>query len=45
MIRLVDTVGTPVSIVDIKVGDKVLVYIGLGPTHFGTRIKETIVEK
>ena len=44
-IRVVNSVGNPVSIVDIKVGDKVLVYIGPGATHFGTRIKETIVEK
>jgi len=44
-IRLVNSVGTPISIVDIKVGDKVLVHIGPGATHFGTRIKETIVEK
>ncbi|NVM46083.1 MAG: 3-dehydroquinate synthase II [Candidatus Lokiarchaeota archaeon] len=44
-IRLVNSDGEPVSIVDIKVGDKVLVHIGPGATHFGTKIKETIVEK
>ncbi|MBY9020867.1 MAG: 3-dehydroquinate synthase II [Candidatus Lokiarchaeota archaeon] len=44
-IRLVKADGEPVSIVDIKVGDEVLVHIGPGATHFGTKIKETIVEK
>ncbi|MBY9010985.1 MAG: 3-dehydroquinate synthase II [Candidatus Lokiarchaeota archaeon] len=44
-IRLVKADGDPVSIVDIKVGDEVLVHIGPGATHFGTKIKETIVEK
>jgi len=31
--------------VDIKIGDEVLVHIGPGATHFGTAIKETIIEK
>ena len=44
-IRLVNSVGTPVSIVDIKVGDKVLVHIGPEATHFGIKIKENIIEK
>ncbi len=44
-IRLVNSDGDPVSIVDIKVGDEVLVHIGPGATHFGTKIDETIVEK
>ena len=44
-IRLVDSVGIPVSIVDIKVGDKVLVHIGPEATHFGIKIKENIIEK
>ncbi len=44
-IRLVNSVGTPLSIVDIKVGDKVLVHIGPGATHFGIKIKENIIEK
>jgi len=44
-IRLVNSDGDPVSIVDIKVGDEVLVHIGPGATHFGTKINETIVEK
>ncbi len=44
-IRLVNSVGTPISIVDIKVGDKVLVHIGPEATHFGIKIKENIIEK
>ena len=44
-IRLVNTDGDPVSIVKIKVGDEVLVHIGPGATHFGTKIEEAIVEK
>lgn len=44
-IRLVNTEGVPVSIVDIKIGDEVLVHIGPGATHFGTKINETIIEK
>ncbi|MCK4380568.1 MAG: 3-dehydroquinate synthase II, partial [Candidatus Lokiarchaeota archaeon] len=44
-IRLVDANGKPKSVVDIKVGDEVLIHIGPGATHFGTAIKETIIEK
>jgi 3-dehydroquinate synthase II len=44
-IRLVDINGEAISVVDIKVGDEVLVHIGPGATHFGTPIKETIIEK
>ena len=45
-IRLVNSVGTPVSIVDIKVGDKVLVHKpNFEATHFGIKIKENIIEK
>jgi len=44
-IRLVNADGDPISIVNIKVGDEVLVHIGPGATHFGTKIKETILEK
>ncbi len=44
-IRLVDPSGKAKSVVDIKVGDEVLVHIGPGATHFGTAIKETIIEK
>jgi len=44
-IRLVDKDGKAKSVVDIKVGDEVLVHVGPGATHFGTAIKETIIEK
>jgi len=44
-IRLVNSVGTPVSIVDITIGDKVLVHIGPEATHFGIKIKENIIER
>ena len=44
-IRLVDANGNAKSVVDIKKGDEILVHIGPGATHFGTAIKETIIEK
>jgi 3-dehydroquinate synthase II len=44
-IRLVDSEGNAKSVVDLKEGDKVLVHIGPGATHFGTAIEETIIEK
>lgn len=44
-IRLVDSNGDAISVVDIKVGDEVLVHLGPGATHFGLKIKETIIEK
>ena len=44
-IRLVDVNGQAKSVVDINVGNKLLVHIGPGATHFGTTIKETILEK
>ncbi|MBY9006311.1 MAG: 3-dehydroquinate synthase II [Candidatus Lokiarchaeota archaeon] len=44
-IRLVDPSGKAKSVVDIKVGDEILAHIGPGATHFGTAIKETIIEK
>jgi len=44
-IRLVDSKGNAISVVDIKVGDEILVHVGPGATHFGTAIKETIIEK
>ena len=44
-IRLVDSDGIAKSVVDIKIGDEVLVHVGPGATHFGTAIKETIIEK
>ncbi|MFO8017486.1 MAG: 3-dehydroquinate synthase II [Promethearchaeia archaeon] len=44
-IRLVSSNGEAKSVVDIEEGDKILVHIGPGATHFGTAIKETIIEK
>jgi len=44
-IRLVGADGKAKSVVDINVGDEVLIHIGPGATHFGTAIKETIIEK
>ena len=44
-IRLVDSEGNAISVVDLKEGKKVLVHIGPGATHFGTAIDETIIEK
>ena len=44
-IRLVNPNGNAISVVDIKVGDEILVHIGPGATHFGKAIKETILEK
>ena len=44
-IRLVGADGMAKSVVDIKVGDEILVHVGPGATHFGTVIEETIIEK
>jgi len=44
-IRLVNSAGIPISIVDIKVGDKVLSHPGPEATHFGIKIKENIIER
>ncbi len=44
-VRLIDTSGKAKSVVDIKIGDNVLVHKGPGATHFGTVIKENIIEK
>ncbi|MHA2281269.1 MAG: 3-dehydroquinate synthase II [Promethearchaeota archaeon] len=44
-IRLIGADGSAKSVVDIKIGDEVLVHIGPGATHFGTAIEETIIEK
>ncbi|MHA1235872.1 MAG: 3-dehydroquinate synthase II, partial [Promethearchaeota archaeon] len=44
-IRLVKPLGIPISIVDLKVGDKVLVHMGPEATHFGIKIKENIIER
>ncbi|MHA1733090.1 MAG: 3-dehydroquinate synthase II [Promethearchaeota archaeon] len=44
-IRVVRADGEPLSVSKVKVGDEILVKIGPGATHFGTTIKETILEK
>ncbi len=44
-IRLVSEEGEPVSVADIKAGDKVMVYLDKGARHFGMSIEETIIEK
>ena len=44
-VRVVKADNTAVSVTDLKIGDKILVRIGPGATHFGTTIKETIIEK
>lgn len=44
-IRLVKEDGTPISVAELKVGDKVMVYLDPGARHFGMAIEETIIEK
>ncbi|MFX1455551.1 MAG: 3-dehydroquinate synthase II [Promethearchaeota archaeon] len=44
-IRLVGISGKAKSVVNLKIGDEVLVHLGPGATHFGTTIEETIIEK
>jgi 3-dehydroquinate synthase II len=44
-IRLTTASGQAVSLVDLKEGDKVLVYGEKGGRHFGAKIEETILEK
>jgi 3-dehydroquinate synthase II len=44
-IRLVSEDGKPISVADIKSGDKIMVYIDKGARHFGMSIEETIIEK
>ncbi len=44
-IRLVSEKGEPISVSDIKVGDKVLAYFTEGARHFGMAIEEQIIEK
>jgi len=44
-IRLVGEDGKPISVVDLKEGDKVLVKFDENARHFGMAIKETIIEK
>jgi 3-dehydroquinate synthase II len=44
-IRLVDNNGDAVSVSDLKIGDKVKVFIDDNARHFGMAIDETIIEK
>ena len=44
-IRLVGENKKPKSVADLKLGDKVMVYIDKGARHFGMAINETIIEK
>lgn len=44
-IRLVKPGGEPVSIVELKAGDRILAHVGGGARHFGMKIEETIQEK
>lgn len=44
-IRLVGEDGAPISVADLKVGDKVMIYLDKGARHFGMSIEESIIEK
>ncbi|NPB05325.1 MAG: 3-dehydroquinate synthase II [Aquificae bacterium] len=44
-IRLTKPDGEPISVVDLKPGDKVLGYVEEAGRHFGMKVKETIIEK
>ena len=44
-IRLTQPNGTPLSVVELKKGSKVLTFIEEAGRHFGMKIKETITEK
>ena len=44
-IRIVDADDNPLSVADIKAGDKVKVYIEKSARHFGIAIDETIIEQ
>jgi 3-dehydroquinate synthase II len=44
-VRLIGADGKARTVVDIKIGDNILVHLGSGATHFGTFIKETIIEQ
>ncbi|MBV1768045.1 MAG: 3-dehydroquinate synthase II [Methanobacterium sp.] len=44
-IRLVNDEGEPISVSNLKEGDKVMVYLDKGARHFGMSIEESIVEK
>lgn len=44
-IRIVDNMNNPISVAELKVGDKVKVYIETSARHFGIAIDETIIEQ
>lgn len=44
-IRLVNDKGEAISVSEIKIGDKLKVFIDKGARHFGMSIEETIIEK
>lgn len=44
-IRLVEEDGNPISVAELKVGDKVMVFLDKSARHFGMAIDETIIEK
>jgi 3-dehydroquinate synthase II len=44
-IRIVDENDEPLSVADVKAGDKVKVYIESSARHFGIAIDETIIEQ
>ncbi len=44
-IRLTKPDGSPISVVELKEGDEVLVYTEEAGRHFGMKVKETIIEK
>lgn len=44
-IRIIDSDNNPISVAELKVGDKVKVYIETSARHFGIAIDETIIEQ
>lgn len=44
-IRIIDENNNPLSVADVKIGDKVKVYIESNARHFGIAIDETIIEQ
>ena len=44
-VRFIDRNGIAKSVVEVKIGEEILVHIGPGATHFGTKVKEQILEK
>jgi 3-dehydroquinate synthase II len=44
-VMVIGTDRLPISVPKLNVGDKILVNLGPGATHFGIKIKEQIIEK